>query len=186
MQNLDRPTKPIQIDPTHALYKWSRIFNRVQRRVFQDQPNQLRREKQIVDFVRLNGYQRPWLQTDTDVLQALVPMAVHDVHDADIAVITDQKFSRYPCPVILQKITQLMSQCPVLYLCLNRHYINIDNSFHDVDLDANFNRAITQWLKKNLPFSVTDLALDYQDYGHAFTWAIPDRHYLIQRKTQHA
>lgn len=182
MINLSNPTKPVQIDPTHALYKWSRIFNRVQRRVFQDQPNQLRREKQIEDFVRLNGYQRPWLQTDTDVLAALAPMAVDLPRDADIAVITDQKFSRYPCPQIIQKICQVLEQCPTLYLCLNRHYINIDNSFHDADLDANFNLAITQWLKKNLPFSVTDLSLDYQDYGHAFTWAIPDRHYVIERQ----
>jgi hypothetical protein len=179
--NIGQPTKPIVIDPTHALYKWSRIFNRVQRRIFTDQPNKLRREKQIEDFVLLNGYRKPWLLTDTDVLQALAPIAVHDICEADICVVTDQKFSRYPCPHIIKKIIDLVDQCPVLYLCLNRHYINIDNSFHDQQLDDHFNMAITQWLKKNLPYSVTDLALDYQDYGHAFTWAIPDRHYIIQR-----
>jgi hypothetical protein len=179
--DLGNPSKPILIDPTHGLYKWSRIFNRVQRRVFTEQPNKLRREKQIEDFVRLNGYQRPWLMIDTDVLQALAPMAVQSLDQADIAVITDQRFSRYPCPYLIQQIQLIMLQCPALYLCLNRHYINIDNSFHDAELDDNFNVAITQWLKKNLPYTVTDLSLDYQDYGHAFTWAIPDRHYLIQR-----
>lgn len=178
--NLDSAKKQVVIDPTHGLYKWARIFNRLQRRFFVDEVTKLRREKQIEDFVTLNGYQRVWILNDTDVLGAIYDRRAEQIQDADIAVVTDQKFSRYPCPVMIEKIRDIMAQCPVLYLCLNRHYINIDNSYHDVTLDDNFNRAITQWLQKNLSYEVIDLGLDYLDYGHAFTWAIPDRHYLIR------
>lgn len=177
--NLDAAKRTVVIDPTHALYKWSRIFNRLQRRFFLDHDMKLRREKQIEDLVTLNGYQSAWIVSDTDVLGNIRHLQVPNLQDADIAIITDQKFSRYPCPVLIEKIQLILQQCPVLYLCLNRHYINIDNSFHDSELDDNFNRAITQWLCKNLPYSVLDLSLDYQDYGHAFTWAVPDRHYMI-------
>jgi hypothetical protein len=182
MVNLKNPKKQVIVDPTHALYKWSKIFNRLQRQFFVDPVMKLRREKQIEDFVFLNGYQRPWILADTDVLSSLKPRQTENLQDADIAIMLDQKFSRYPCPVIIEKIIEIVEQCPALYLCLNRHYINIDNSYHDQELDDNFNRAITQWLQKNLPFEVLDLGLDYVDYGHAFTWAIPDRHYLIRRK----
>jgi hypothetical protein len=178
--NLHNPRKQVIVDPTHALYKWSRIFNRLQRQFFVDPVTKLRREKQIEDFVRLNGYSRPWIMIDTDVLSSLRDICVATPQEADILIITDQKFSRYPCPAMIKKIQQLVDQCPTMYLCLNRHYVNIDNSYHDPDLDDNFTRAIPQWLDKNLPYEVLDLSLDYMDYGHAFTWAVPDRHYLIR------
>lgn len=178
--NLSNPKKQIIIDPTHGLYKWSNIFNRLQRQFFVDPVMKLRREKQIEDFVNLNGYAKPWLMIDTDVLSNLDDKRVNDITQADIVIVTDQKFSRYPCPIMVEQIKNLMQSCPTLYLCLNRHYINIDNSYHDQDLDNSFTRAITQWLKKNLPYDVLDLGVDYIDYGHAFTWAIPDRHYLIR------
>lgn len=174
------PKKQVIVDPTHALYKWSRIFNRLQRQFFVDGACKLRREKQIEDFVRLNGYQHIWLMVDTDVLADLGSHRVRNLQNADIAIVTDQKFSRYPCGAMISQIQSLVTQCPTLYLCLNRHYINIDNGHHDQDLDDNFNRAITQWLQKNLSYEVLDLSLDYTDYGHAFTWAVPDRHYLIR------
>lgn len=173
------PKKTIIVDPTHALYKWARIFNRVQRRFFVDPIIQLRREKQIEDFVKLNGFKHPWIMADTDVLHELDRIRVSDIRNADIVIITDQKFSRYPCPAMITEIKNIIQQCPTLYLCLNRHYINIDNSYHDRNLDDNLNRAITQWLQKNLPYEVLDVGLDYTDYGHAFTWAVPDRHYYI-------
>lgn len=179
--DLANSTKQVIVDPTHGLYKWSRIFNRLQRQFFVDDNIKLRREKQIEDFVKLNGYQRPWLNIDTDVLASLKPIAVHNIQSADIAIITDQKFSRYPCLVMIEKIQAMVKECSTLYLCLNRHYVNIDNSYHDPNLDDNFNRSIVQWLQKNLPYEVLDLSLDYMDYGHAFTWAVPDRHYLIRK-----
>jgi len=179
--NLNNPKKQIVFDSTRGVYKWSRMWNHFQRNFFVDRNTKLRRDKQIEDFVRLNGYERPWVLKDCDVLAELEPIQVEELAAADIAVITDQRFSRYPCPIIIEKIQDIVEQCPALYLCLNRNYINIDNSYHDATLSDNFNRAITQWLQKNLPYDVVDLSLDYDDFGNAFTWVIPDRHYFIRR-----
>jgi len=176
--NIDKPRLPVKIMPTRPLYKWSKIFNRLQRNFFVE-PTKLRREKQIEDFIRLNGYQQPWIIKDTDILHSV--NQAESIDQADIIVITDQKFSRYPCPELIRQIQMKLHQCPEMYLCLNRHYINIDNSFHDMTLDENFNRAITEWLSKNLPgVQVIDLGLDFVDYGRSFSWAVADRHYYLK------
>ncbi len=178
MQHLT-PNRNLKIENTRGLYKWSKIFNRLQRNFFVDNV-ELRREKQIHDFVVLNEFKRVKFKVDTDVFQSLTHLSVKHSADADITVITDQKFSRYPCPIIIEKIQEQLAKCPNLYLCLNRHYINIDNSYHDTALDANFNLAIVQWLRKNLKGArIIDLSLDYIDRGQSFTWAIPDRHFFI-------
>jgi hypothetical protein len=142
----------------------------------------LRREKQIEDFIYLNGFRNIRIIKDTDVLSDLNPgiRIVNRSCEADLVVITDQKFSRFPCPALIERIEYYLSQCPKLYVCLNRHYINLDNSYIDTTLDDNFNLAITQWLKQKLNARVTDLSLDYLDIGQTFTWAIPDRHYYIE------
>jgi len=179
--NLSTPLKPVEIVPTRPLYKWAKTFNQLQRNFFVDDVK-LRREKQIEDFIKLNGYNKVKFKIDTDVFGDLSVIRCEQSSDAELVVITDQKFSRYPCQFIIEQIRYYMSQCPALYLCLNRHYINLDNSFHDLTLDSNFPLAITQWLKKNLPeLDIVDLSLDYVDYGQNFTWAIPDRHYYIRK-----
>lgn len=175
------PRKQIQIEPPRGLYHWSKIFNRLQRNFFVDQDLKLRREKQIEDFIVLNGFKKVKFKIDTDVFSNFLIERCESSVDADIVVITDQKFSRYPCSFMIEKIVEQLNKCPNLYLCLNRHYVNIDNSYHDTTLDSNFCIAITQWLKKNLPNAdVIDLSLNYVDYGQNFTWAIPDRHYYIK------
>ena len=171
----------VEVVSTQNLYKWARVFNRLQRRFFTGD-TQLRRERQIEDFVRLNGFQHVHLRVDTDVLTLLQSQHV-EIDQADIVVITDQKFSRLPCQALVAEIRGLMLRVPNLYVCLNRHYINIDNSFCDTELSSNFNLAITQWLKQQLDDClVVDMSLDYLDVGKSFTWAIPDRHYYITRK----
>jgi len=176
------PNRPLVVDPPRALYHWARIFNRLQRNFFAE-PVQLRREKQIRDFVKLNGYTRGKFKTDTDVFVDMTDMTrCNNSSEAELVVITDQKFSRYPCPVLIQQIKNQLDRCPQLYLCLNKHYINIDNSYHDQTLDENFNVAVSQWLKKQLPgYDIVDLSLDYVDHGTAFTWVIPDRHFFIRK-----
>jgi len=179
--NLDNTQKQIVIKSTQTLYKWARIFNRLQRQFFIEEVK-LRREKQIEDFIVLNGFRQVRFKIDTDLFCNFdqVESVAHSVN-ADIVVITDQKFSRYPCPVIIEKIQQQLIKCPCLYLCLNRHYINLDNSYHDTSLSVDFPVAIAQWLRKNLPeFNVIDLSLNYVDYGQNFTWAVPDRHFFIE------
>jgi hypothetical protein len=181
--NLANTQKEIVINPTKALYHWARIFNRLQRQFFVEDVK-LRREKQIEDFVVLNGFKRVRFKIDTDLFRDFdqVEFVAHS-SDADIVVITDQKFSRYPCPFMIKKIQEQLSKCPRLYLCLNRHYINIDNSYHDPSLNTDFPVAIAQWLRKNLSeANVIDLSLNYRDYGGNFTWAVPDRHFFIESR----
>lgn len=180
--NLDNPKKQIIVENPRGLYKWSKIFNRLQRNFFVNSPNKLRREKQIEDFIALNGFQKVRFKIDTDLFKDSQITTVTKSAEADLVVITDQKFSRFPCPIIPELIKKQLDKCPNLYLCLNRHYINIDNSYHDTTLDKKFTMAITQWLKKSLPeYDIIDLSLDYVDYGRHFTWAVPDRHYFIRK-----
>ena len=169
--------KSVSIEPPRNLYRWAKLWNRKQREFFVEQVV-LRREKQIIDFILLNGFEKVRFKTDTDVF--VNHPRVDQSEFADLVVITDQKFSRFPCGIMPQKIQAEIEKCPNLYLCLNRHYINIDDTHCDPDLGQNFNLAITRWLKKSLPdLRIIDLSLDYLDRGDWFTWAIPDRHYFI-------
>lgn len=181
--NFNDLNKELIVENPRGLYKWAKIFNRLQRNFFVDDVK-LRREKQIEDFIILNDFKKVKFITDTDVFLNFDSLRIcSNINEADLLVITDQKFSRYPCPIIIKKIKDYIDQCQNLYLCLNRHYVNIDNTYHDHTLDKNFTIAITQWLKKSLPeLDIIDLSLDYIDYGQHFTWAIPDRHYFIKKK----
>jgi hypothetical protein len=171
--------KEIDVIKSGNLYKWARIWGKVQKNYY-PQPVALRREKQIEDFVTLNEFRRLYLEKDTDILPNLNSVVAPD--QADLIIITDQKFSRLPCTAMIERIQQLLIACPKMYLCLNRHYINIDNSFCDASLSSHYPLAITQWLKKNLVgVRVTDLSLDYLDRGDYFTWVVPDRMYYIEK-----
>lgn len=170
----------VSICQPQNLYKWAKVWGGVQKKYYKDKVF-LRREKQIQDFVFLNGFRDIYVEKDTDVFKTMA--TVDDPSQADLVLITDQKFSRMPCVGIIERINEILSTCPRLLLCLNRHYINIDNSFHDSHLDDNFNLAITQWLKKSIiDASVLDLSLDYLDRGDWFTWVIPDRIYFINKQ----
>ena len=171
--------KTVEILKPFSLYKWNKKYFKLQSGFFEEQ-FKLVREKQIEDFVFLNEFQHLYIVKDTDILQNLY--SVDTPEQADLIIITDQKFSRLPCIAIIERIQQLLIECPKMYLCLNRHYINIDNSYHDATLHSKYTVAITQWLKKNLPDAdVVDLSLDFEDYGRSFTWAVPDRHYFIRK-----
>lgn len=177
-------TKKVILKGNTNLYKWAKVYNSLQMKFFTE-PVKMRRVKQIEDFVHLNGYQKVKMIIDTDVLDNLkrTKICVDSFNEADIVIITDQKFSRYPCTEIVNQIKKILSESKSLYLCLNRNYINIDNSYIDTSLDDNLCVAITQWLKKSLPeYNIVDMSLDYIDYGDCFTWAIPDRHYFITKK----
>jgi hypothetical protein len=89
--NLSKAKKQIIVENPRGLYKWSRIFNRLQRNFFVDSPNKLRREKQIEDFIVLNGFKRVRFKTDTDLFEDFQITRVPKSQDADLVVITDQK-----------------------------------------------------------------------------------------------
>lgn len=175
------PRKPFTIDPTRFLYKWNRTYGAFQKKYFIESVV-YRRELAIESFIKLNGFHRVKFETETDILHNIKRTTeVSDAHE--LMVVANQKISRLPCPAIIQQIKMYLDACPNLYLCLTRWYINIDNSYHDPDLDDDFLIAITQWLKKNLPdYHVLDLNLHLQEDGTFFSWVIPDRHYFICKK----
>lgn len=169
----------VEVVDNKNLYKWAKIWGKVQKSYYK-QAVYLRREKQIEDFVYLNGFKNIYVEKDTDILKNI--NSVDIPAQADLVLITDQKFSRIPCSGIIKKINHLLTQCPNLFICLNRHYLNIDNCYIDPMLDENFNLAISQWLKQQLPAAcLIDLSLDYIDNGNYFTWVIPDRMYYIKK-----
>jgi hypothetical protein len=173
--------KEVDVIESANLYKWAKVWGKVQKNYY-PKTVMLRREKQIEDFVLLNEFQSLYIVKDTDILQKL--NSVDTPEQADLVIITDQKFSRLPCPAMINNIQELLLRCPRMYLCLNRHYVNIDNTFCDSTLSDHYPLAITQWLKKNLVSSrITDLSLDYLDCGDYFTWVVPDRMYYIENAT---
>ena len=165
------------------LYRWNRSYFKLQSNFFVEE-FKLLRERQIEDFVYLNDFDRVHLIKDTDIFKdGLRATMVKHPLAAELVIVTDQNFSRYPCPELINQIGKLLDDCPNLYLCLNRHYLNIDNTWHDATLDDNFQRAITQWLRRSLTNStVVDMSFDWDDRGDYLSWSVPDRHYYITRK----
>ena len=178
--NLQNPKKPVDVGPTQFLYKWNKSYGGFQRKYFTE-PTGYRREKAIEGFIILNEFNRVKFLTETDILKDIkTTRGVEDNHN--LLVVATQQFSRLPCPIIIEKIKEYLEECPALYLCLTRWYINTNNTYQDQTLDDNFLLAITQWLKKSLPkCDIVDLNLDRQEDGTFFTWVIPDRHYYIRK-----
>lgn len=165
-----------------TLYGWHKNYGNIQKRYFKEE-YKIRREKQIEDFIFLNEFKKVKIIKDNYIFNKLKNIEVDNEKEADLIVITDQTFSRYPCFEIINQIKNKLNNSNKIYLCLNRYYINIDNSFQDETLSENYNLAITQWLKKKLlDCKILDLSLDYEDDGSWFTWVIPDRHYFIEKQ----
>ena len=175
--------KEIQVVEPFALYKWAKNFKRIQDRFYNNQ-YKLRRIQEIEDFIHLNNFSKVYhiqeVLLDFDISQDLF---TNDINHSDLILVTHQGYSRYPCDGIIEQINKWLLACPRIYLCLNRHYINIDNQKICLDLPVDFQQSITSWLKQSLPDQiVVDLSKNYLDFGQNFTWSLPDRHYYIQTK----
>lgn len=170
--------KQIEVVQTKNLYKWAKNFKRIQDR-FYDKQYKLRRLQQIEDFIFLNGYTKVF--HEEEVLLDLNIPHVEDKKTADLVLVTHQGYSRYPLSGIIEKIID-WTQSADLYLCLNRHYLNINNVSLEDNVPDDYQQAITFWLKKSLgeKFVVADLSRNYIDLGRHFTWSCPDRHYFIK------
>lgn len=175
--------KKVIVEEPGSLYQWAKNFKRVQDR-FYEGDYKLRRIQEIEDFIRLNGYQRV-LHVEETWLDLRCPGVtwVEKSESADLILVTHQGYSRLPCSAIIDQIEDWTSTSD-LYLCLNRHYLNIDNQPIDLDLDDDFQVAIGQWLRKSLSRTVIDLSRYYTDRGKHFTWSVPDRHFFISRRPQ--
>ena len=175
MKNIN---KEIKIVDNQNLYTWVKSWKRIQENYYGNQ-YKIRRLQDIEDFVYLNNYKKVF--HNEEVLLDLDIPAVTDISHADLVLVTHQGYSRYPLTGIIEQCAQWLNYAD-LYLCLNRHYLNIDSKSVDLDLDKDFLVAITQWLSANLSDCiVVDLSRNYLDDGNYFTWACPDRHYFIKR-----
>lgn len=167
----------INVVPEKNLYRWVKNYKRLQDSYWGGE-YKLRRLQQIEDFVILNGYKNVY-HIEEVLLDLEIP-TVDNEKDADLILVTHQGYSRYPLNGIIEKILQ-WTKSTDLYLCLNRHYLNIDNQTVNLKLPDDYQQAITSWLKQSLPnHTVIDMSLNYIDIGNHFTWSCPDRHYYIK------
>ena len=174
--------KKITIIKPTALYKWAKNFKRIQDK-FYDNKYKLRRLQQIEDFITLNDYKQIHHIEEVH-LDINIPTVefVDNIKQAELLLVTHQGYSRYPCTGIIEQINTWLNDCNNIYLCLNRHYLNIDNKQIPLKLPNDYQQAITSWLKQSLPNNtVIDLSKNYIDYGLNFTWSVPDRHYFISK-----
>jgi len=175
--------KTIKIVEPFALYKWAKNFKRIQDK-FYNKKYKLRRIQQIEDFITLNNFNKVYHIEETWLdFELSSDIFVSTIKDADLILVTHQGYSRYPCKGIIEQIQKWTAQCSKLYLCLNRHYLNIDNQKIDLTLPTDFQKAISSWLQQSLPNHVViDLSRNYIDRGENFTWSLPDRHFYIELK----
>jgi hypothetical protein len=147
----------------------------------------LGREKNIEDFI-LNNATRVHFFKDNpvfdDFLNKHPEIQVVPVDRAELLIITHQGFSRLDTKAIIDNLHNLLTQVPKIYLCLNKHYINYnDSGTFDDTLPDDYNRAITMWLQKNLPRAiVNNISINFNETGSDFTWVIPPCEFLICRK----
>lgn len=160
------------------LYKWNKNWKRIQTRYWGNE-YKLRRIKQIEDFVKLNNYKKVF-HIEEVFLDAELPL-VGNIEDSDLILITHQGYSRIPMHGIVEQIHKWLAICPNLYLCLNRHYLNIDNQKINMQFTGDYLVDITQYFREQLKCNVIDLSSDYTDDGSYFTWVVPDRQYFISK-----
>ena len=171
--------KTIVVDNGQRVYNWHKNYKQVQLNFFGPDTG-LRRERTINDFLAFNASEPVYIIKDNQTFTE-VDFKVTDNYDqSQTVLITDQKFSRLPCPEIIRQLNQHLLYRDVL-VCLNRTYINIDNSYHDDSLSADYQLAIHEWLIKNINGRVTNLSNRYFENGSYFTWVIPDQIFWLRR-----
>ena len=145
----------------------------------------LRREKKIEDFILNNNISKIHLISDNPILESFLENSQTvqrtSIELADMLVITDQRFSRLTTNNIINSLKQYLDKVPMVYLCLNKHYINYnDAGLFDQSLPDNYDTAITVWLKNSLsPYTVHNISSNFDETGAKFTWVLPPCEYLI-------
>jgi hypothetical protein len=160
-------------------------WNRIQLRYF-GSDYKIRREKTLEDFLITNGIKKIHLIKDNSILDTfLQENKIEQVEpaEADVVIITNQQFSRLDVSVMLQKLNRLLSECDLIYFCLNKYYLNANESEIDSMLPEEYDAAIPQWLSKHIPNArIINLTSTFIEDGSWFTWVIPSSEILICRK----
>jgi hypothetical protein len=168
-----------KIVETQNLYHWHKNWDRVQRKFF-DEPYKLKRSHKIEQFVANKQFKKVHHIKDNYIDFNFT--CVNNIKDTDLILITDQKISRLTCENIIKTIKLYLNQCSNVYLCLNRHYLNITGYPLNIDLPDDYEEAIETWLKESLQgYTINNLSEKYVDDGSYFTWVIPDQHFHISK-----
>ncbi len=159
-------------------HKWHKNWGRMQKK-FTTDPHELYEKVKIEKFVQENQFKRVFHIKDNYL--DFTFNTVESVKDADLVLITDQKFSRTTCKQIIENINSLLEDCPDIFLCLNRHYLNITGTETDDSLPDDYESAIEQWLRKALGLPIVNYSERFLDDGQYYTWVIPDQKFYIKK-----
>tara|TARA_R110000803_G_scaffold56112_1_gene113287 strand:+ start:165 stop:707 length:543 start_codon:yes stop_codon:yes gene_type:complete len=165
------------------LYKWHKIWGRMQKSFFSD-PHELHEKVKIEQFIKEKSFKKVFHIKDNYINFNFD--TVQSINEADLVLITDQKFSRSTCKQIIINLKSLLKHCPNIFLCLNRHYLNITGMEIDDSLSNDYELAIHEWLGKSLKLPVINYSEKFIDDGCYYTWVIPDQKFYIKNENYKA
>jgi hypothetical protein len=166
-----------------SLHKWHKNWGRMQKS-FSSDAHELYEKVKIEQFVKEKQFKKVFHIKDNYIDFNF--NRVQSIEGADLILITDQKFSRSTCKQIIANIKALLSECPDIFLCLNRHYLNITGMEIDKSLPDDYESAIDQWLRKSLGLPIVNYSERFLDDGHYYTWVIPDQKFYIKNENYKA
>ena len=176
--------KPIKYSQHPAVWRHQN-WNRLQLRYFGEECKS-RREKNIEDWIINNGVCSVHLIKDNDILDQFLnnyQIAQVPVDQADLIIITDQRFSRLDTSVMIDKLKKLLTECPRIYFALNKYYLNANEAEIYSNLPENFDHAVVTWLSQQLPDAVIlNRSEIFVEDGSCFTWVVPSCEILICKK----
>lgn len=167
-------------------HKWMHpTWDKIQLRYFKEDCK-IRREKNIEDFIITNGIKKIHLIKDNLILENFLKknnIETVPASHSELVVITSQQFSRLHPGIMIKKLTDLVNNTPIVYFCLNKYYLNSIESVCNKDLDDNYDAAVVQWLKQQIPnTNIVNLTETFIEDGSCFTWVVPSSEILICRK----
>lgn len=160
-------------------------WGRLQLRLFAEEC-QIRREKNIEDYIINNGISRVHVLKDNKILDKFFTankIQLVDADQAELTIITDQRVSRLTTKNLIEHLNGLLAKCPRIYFCMNRYYLNAAETFVDPALPENFDAAIVRWLEQNLDNAIVlNRSEIFVEDGSCFTWVVPSCELLICQK----
>jgi hypothetical protein len=160
-------------------------WGQIQMRLFQEDCK-IRREKNLEDYIINNGVGKVYVLKDNVILDQFFKdqetEVVKDPANAELIIITDQRFSRLTANNMLEQLNRLLDNCPRIYFCLNRYYLNASETIVDSELPEHYDTAIVRWFEKNLPNTIVlNRSEIFPEDGSYFTWVVPSCELLICR-----
>lgn len=160
-------------------------WGRIQVRLFQEDCK-IRREKNLEDYIINNGVDKVYVLKDNKILDSFFEdqkiEIVTSPTSAELIIITDQRFSRLTAKNMLEQLNALLDQCPRIYFCLNRYYLNAAETTVDPALPENYDTAIVHWFEKHLTNAIVlNRSEIFPEDGSCFTWVVPSCELLICR-----